>query len=88
MNDTEHSLFGKCRPAEDNYEGLRVCVDEGNGKQGWFLLRCSLHDPVMVLNFESQVEGGVQTMADEFGTWLLDENYEKLDASTVHKLYE
>ena len=88
VNDTEHSLFGKCRPAEDNYEGLRVCVDEGNGKQGWFLLRCSLHDPVMVLNFESQVEGGVQTMADEFGTWLLDENYEKLDASTVHKLYE
>lgn len=88
VNDSSHSLFGRCHPAEDNYEGLRVCVDEGNGKQGWFLLRCSLHDPVMVLNFESQVKGGVQTMAEEFGTWLLDENYEKLDASSVHKLYK
>ena len=88
VNDTNHSLFGKCKPAEDNYEGLRVCVDEGNGKQGWFLLRCSLHDPVMVLNFESQVEGGVSMMAEEFGAWLLDENYDHLDDSAVHKLYE
>lgn len=88
VNDTvEHSSFGKCRPAEDNYEGLRVCVDEGNGKQGWFLLRCSLHDPVMVLNFESQVEGGVRVMAEEFGTWILDQNYDKLDCSSVHELY-
>jgi phosphomannomutase len=87
VNDKEHSLFGKCMPAEDNYEGLRVCVDEGNGKKGWFLLRCSLHDPVMVLNFESQVRGGVATMAEEFGAWLIDENYDHLDGSSVHKLY-
>ena len=33
-------------------------VDEGGGKWGWFLLRQSLHDPVMVLNLESEVAGG------------------------------
>ena len=42
----------------------------------------------MVLNFESQVEGGVSVMAEEFGAWLLDENYDHLDDSAVHKLYE
>lgn len=43
---------------EPNYEGLRVSctnVDE----DGWWLLRMSLHDPVMPLNIESNVEGGV-----------------------------
>jgi len=41
-----------------NYEGIRVsCVDDD--EQGWFLLRMSLHDPVMPLNIESNVEGGV-----------------------------
>ncbi|CAG9464028.1 unnamed protein product [Pedinophyceae sp. YPF-701] len=43
---------------EENFEGWRVKVDEGEGREGWFLLRQSLHDPVMVLNVESQVEGG------------------------------
>ena len=41
----------------------------------------------MVLNFESQVEGGVRVMAEEFGTWILDQNYDKLDCSSVHELY-
>ena len=87
VNDTDHPLFGKSSPAEDNYEGLRVCVDEGDGNKGWFLLRCSLHDPVMVLNFESQVPGGVKIMAEEVGAWLIDQNFSKLDASAVHALY-
>ena len=40
-----------------NYEGVRVnwSID---GASGWFLLRMSLHDPVMPLNIESQQEGG------------------------------
>ena len=41
-----------------NHEGLRVrCT--GEGAQGWFLLRLSLHDPVMPLNIESDTKGGV-----------------------------
>ena len=42
----------------------------------------------MVLNFESQTRCGVQTMAEEFGTWILDENYDKLDGSAVYALYD
>lgn len=42
-----------------NYEGIRVkCTSED--ESGWFLLRMSLHDPVMPLNIESDVEGGVE----------------------------
>ena len=41
-----------------NYEGVRVCYDI-DGCKGWFLLRKSLHDPVLPLNIESDEEGGV-----------------------------
>eukprot|EP00882_Tetradesmus_deserticola_P014684 GHRQ01015624.1.p1 GENE.GHRQ01015624.1~~GHRQ01015624.1.p1 ORF type:complete len:589 (+),score=228.84 GHRQ01015624.1:649-2415(+) len=41
-----------------NHEGWRVNVDEGEGKRGWLLLRQSLHDPLLVLNVESDVQGG------------------------------
>ena len=30
---------------------------------GWFLLRLSVHDPVLPLNLESDVKGGVKFMA-------------------------
>lgn len=43
----------------ENHEGWRVAVDEGSGQQGWLLLRASLHDPLLVLNVESDVNGGV-----------------------------
>jgi phosphomannomutase len=43
---------------EPNYEGLRVrCLSEN--EKGWFLIRMSLHDPLMPLNVESDVEGGI-----------------------------
>ncbi|MBQ0017832.1 MAG: phosphomannomutase/phosphoglucomutase [Clostridiales bacterium] len=44
---------------EPNYEGVRVNY-EIEGAKGWFLLRKSLHDPVMPLNIESDTEGGVE----------------------------
>ena len=37
---------------------LQVTIDEGDGKMGWLLLRASLHDPLLVLNVESELEGG------------------------------
>ncbi len=48
---------------EPNYEGVRVKCD-GSGEQGWFLLRMSLHDPVMPLNIESDIVGGVSAIKD------------------------
>lgn len=48
--------------APDNFEGIRVNGDKTHG-DGWFLLRKSLHDPLMPLNVESDSEGGVKIMA-------------------------
>ena len=42
-----------------NYEGVRINYSL-DGHDGWFLLRKSLHDPVMPLNVESGSEGGVK----------------------------
>ena len=47
--------------APDNREGVRVSFDLDDQKDaGWFLLRLSVHDPVMPLNAESDVHGGVK----------------------------
>lgn len=44
-----------------NYEGIRV-QSRADNEQGWFLLRLSLHDPVMALNLESNITGGTAQM--------------------------
>ena len=49
-------------PAPDNYEGIRVSFAPGDG-DGWFLLRLSLHEPLMPLNIETNEPGGVKTIA-------------------------
>jgi phosphomannomutase len=48
---------------QENYEGFRVRVDEGEGREGWLLLRPSLHDPLLALNIESEVAGGTERVA-------------------------
>ncbi|MEM6835300.1 MAG: phosphomannomutase/phosphoglucomutase [Cyanobacteria bacterium P01_C01_bin.120] len=45
-----------------NYEGVRVAC-KAPAENGWFLLRLSLHDPVLPLNIESNVPGGVEAIA-------------------------
>ena len=47
--------------ADDNREGIRVNCDDGNG---WFLLRLSVHDPVIPLNIESDSAGGCKIIAN------------------------
>ncbi|MEF9877934.1 MAG: phosphomannomutase/phosphoglucomutase [Clostridia bacterium] len=47
--------------APDNREGVRISFDaDGELNSAWFLLRLSVHDPVMPLNAESDVPGGVK----------------------------
>ncbi len=49
--------------APDNREGVRISFDlDGGMDNGWFLLRLSVHDPVLPLNVESDVPGGVHIM--------------------------
>ena len=51
--------------APDNREGVRISFDlNGGSDNGWFLLRLSVHDPVLPLNVESDVEGGVKQMLE------------------------
>ncbi len=54
---------------EPNYEGVRVRCDAVHG-DGWFLLRLSLHDPVLPLNLESNQAGGVQVMKEKLKEFL------------------
>ena len=75
-------------PVDVNYEGYRVNRDEGDGKRGWFLLRQSLHDPVMVLNFESEIPGGVDVMAKDVVAWLREKDFGSLDASAVYAIVD
>nr|WP_319399255.1 phosphoglucomutase [uncultured Carboxylicivirga sp.] len=66
INDLE--LFASAQEGwkimSDNYEGVRVACEHQQQK-GWFLLRLSLHDPVIPLNIESDIKGGVDAIADQ-----------------------
>ena len=55
--------------ADDNREGVRVSFDKENG-DGWFLLRLSVHDPIMPLNIESDSEGGVEVILGKLQEFL------------------
>ena len=51
--------------APDSREGVRVNFETGDGvDRAWFLLRLSVHDPVLALNLESDEPGGVRKMAE------------------------
>jgi phosphomannomutase len=68
--------------APDNYEGIRVSCSKENG-DGWFLLRMSLHDPLMPLNIESRAEGGVKIIANKLYKFL--KQFEGLDLASIEK---
>ena len=55
--------------ADDNREGVRVSFGKDNG-DGWFLLRLSVHDPIMPLNIESDSEGGVEKILAQLDAFL------------------
>ncbi len=48
---------------------------------GWFLLRLSVHDPILPLNAESNVPGGVRQILAPLAQYLLD--CDGLDASPL-----
>ena len=68
--------------APDNREGVRITFNlDGGVRNAWFLLRLSLHDPVMPLNAESDVPGGVRTMLKQL--YRLLEGCEALDLAEL-----
>lgn len=59
--------------ADDNREGIRVSFGKENG-DGWFLLRLSVHDPIMPLNIESDSNGGVDLIYNQLFEFLKTTN--------------
>ncbi len=66
--------------APNNFEGVRVNLDDAHGN-GWFLLRLSLHDPLLPLNIESNDVGGAKKIAKELSAFIA--NYDKLSADAL-----
>ena len=70
--------------APDNREGIRISfpANEGNG---WFLLRMSVHDPILPLNLESNAEGGMKVLAQKLLTFMEQADTEFVDYTNLTK---
>lgn len=68
--------------ASDNYEGARIYFSKPFG-DGWTLLRSSVHDPVLPVNFESDSVGGNLKMAETLMNFL--KQYDFLDLTNLIK---
>ena len=65
--------------AEDNHEGIRVNVDDG-----WFLLRLSVHDPVMPFNIESDSKGGAKKIVAKISEFFYNCRFLNTEAMTQY----
>lgn len=65
--------------ANDNHEGIRVSI-----ASGWFLLRLSVHDPIMPLNIESDLPGDTRRIALKLYECL--RQYDRLDLTPLEDL--
>ena len=52
---------------KDNQEGIRVSVDDG-----WFMLKLSAHDPVLLLHVESDLEYGVKKILEKIAAFFFN----------------
>lgn len=66
--------------APDNHEGIRVSFDKEHG-DGWFLVRLSLHDPLIPVNVESDEKGGVRIITEKLYAFL--KQYDQLDLTPI-----
>ena len=61
------------RMAPDSREGVRILFNlDGGVNNAWFQLRMSVHDPVMVLNAESDLPGGVKRVLSQLYALIRD----------------
>lgn len=78
----ERALARGLKVAPNSYEGVRISFDTEE-IQGWLLLRMSLHEPLLPLNFEG-VRPGDCTRMKAVAAELLD-GYERVDISLLSK---
>lgn len=67
----------------DNTEGVRVNVSDSFGS-GWFLLRMSLHEPLLVLQVENDEEGSNTKVFKKLAEFF--ETYNALDLDKLKKI--
>lgn len=67
---------------KNNYEGIRINMDKEHGN-GWFLLRLSIHDPIMPLNIESNSPNGAKLILKQILPFL--KNYNDIDKTRILK---
>ena len=79
-NFQSRAIDREIRIAEPSFEGVRLNF-EGDEKDGWALLRMSLHEPNMPLNIESKYEGGIKKIAKEIKELL--SGFDNLDLSSI-----
>ena len=65
---------------KENYEGIRVSCTYKDGK-GWFLLRSSLHEPIICINIESSFQDGTDLITKEVMDIL--KNYKEIKMSEI-----
>ncbi len=70
--------------APDNREGIRISFPAGDG-DGWFLLRMSVHDPILPLNLESNAVGGVRILAEKLLVFLQQADASAIDYTSLKK---
>lgn len=73
--------------APDNREGIRISFPKDEG-DGWFLLRMSVHDPILPLNLESNSVGGVKKLAEKLLAFMAQADTEFVDYTNLSKFLE
>ena len=65
------------RLAPDNREGVRILFSLNGGvDNAWFMLRLSVHEPVLVINAESEIKGGLNHILEQLYAVLEEDNEE------------
>ena len=74
--------------APDNREGVRILFSlNGSVDNAWFMLRLSVHDPVLAINAESEVEGGLMYIIEQLYA-VLEKDNEELDLTPLKEKIE
>lgn len=80
-----HHLPSGWQIDNENEEGIRIQVSAPYG-QGWFLLRLSLHEPLLVLQIENDQPGHLPAIVREISERFLP--FEAIDQSAIKQFLE
>jgi phosphomannomutase len=76
------------RLAPDNREGVRILFSLNGGvDNAWFMLRLSVHDPVLAINAESETKGGLMYIIRQLYE-VLEKDNEELELSPLREKIE